>query len=228
MTEKKIVAFIVEGTSDEAALGSIMKEHFSSNLVQFVVVHGDITSRDFVSVDNILKKINAQIDIIRNVYRYEIEDFVKIIQIVDMDGVYIPDENVKETETDAVKYFQDHIEAKDKEAVIRRNKQKGDILLKLRKTGKLQGIPYRIFFNSCNLEHVLYGELKDYSDEEKEILSDDFADQYDGKADEFIEFISGSDIAVPGAYQKTWDYIEKDVNSLNRHSNIHLLFENGR
>lgn len=105
-----------------------------------------------------------------------------------MDGVYIPDENVKETETDAVKYFQDHIEAKDKEAVIRRNKQKGDILL----------------------------------------LSDDFADQYDGKVDEFIEFISGSDIAVPGAYQKTWDYIEKDVNSLNRHSNIHLLFENGR
>ena len=45
MSEKKVVAFIVEGTSDEAALGSVMKEYFSSNEVQFVVVHGDITSQ---------------------------------------------------------------------------------------------------------------------------------------------------------------------------------------
>ena len=36
MSEKKVVAFIVEGTSDEAALGSVMKEYFSSNEVQFV------------------------------------------------------------------------------------------------------------------------------------------------------------------------------------------------
>jgi len=41
MNEKKVVAFIVEGPSDEAALGSIMKEYFSGNEVQFVVVHGD-------------------------------------------------------------------------------------------------------------------------------------------------------------------------------------------
>lgn len=224
MTEKKVIAFIVEGPSDEAALGPIMKEYFSGDQVQFIVVHGDITLKDFVSVDSIVKKINEQIDGIRNVYRYEIEDFIKIIQIVDMDGVYIPDENVKEAEIEGVQYYQDCIEAKDKEAIIKRNKRKGDILLKLRKTGKLHGIPYRIFFNSCNLEHVLYGELKDYSDEEKEMLSDDFADRYDGKMDEFIKFISGSDVAVPGTYQKTWDYIEMNLNSLNRHSNMHLIF----
>ena len=51
MSEKKVVAFIVEGTSDEAALGSVMKEYFSSNEVQFVVVHGDITLKDYVSGD---------------------------------------------------------------------------------------------------------------------------------------------------------------------------------
>lgn len=49
MTEKKVVAFIMEGPSDEAALGSIMKEYFSSNEVQFVVLHGDITLKDYVS-----------------------------------------------------------------------------------------------------------------------------------------------------------------------------------
>lgn len=110
-------------------------------------------------------------------------------------------------------------------AIIERNKRKGEVLFKLRKTGKINGIPYRIYFNSCNLEHVLYNELKDFTDEEKEILSDDFADKYDGRIEEFIEFISDVNIAVSGTYQKTWDFIEKDKNSLNRYSNMHLIFE---
>lgn len=71
----------------------------------------------------------------------------------------------------------------------------------------------------------MYGELRAYSDEEKQILSDDFADKYDGRINEFIEFISASDIAVSGTYQKTWDYIEKDKNSLKRHTNMHLMFQ---
>jgi len=34
-----------------------------------------------------------------------------------------------------------------------------------------------------------------------------------------------SSFAVPGTYQKTWDYIEKDNNSLKRHTNMHLIFK---
>ena len=225
MSEKKVVAFIVEGPSDEAALGTIMKEYFSSNEVQFVVVHGDITLKDYVSVDSILIKINEQIESVKNKYRYQQDDFIKIIHIADTDGVYISDEDVKEADVEEVQYYENHIDAKNVNAIIDRNKRKGVILYKLRKTGKINGIPYRIYFNSCNLEHVLYCELKDFSDEEKQILSDDFADRYDGKVDEFIEFISDPVVAVPGTYQKTWDYIEKDKNSLNRHSNMHLIFE---
>ena len=41
----------------------------------------------------------------------------------------------------------------------------------------------------------------------------------------FIKFISDSDIAVSGTYKQTWKYIEKDKNSLQRHSNMHLIFE---
>ena len=225
MSEKKVVAFIVEGPSDEAALGTIMKEHFSKDEVQFVVVHGDITLKDYVSVGNILIKINEQIEGVKSRYRYAQDDFLKIIHIVDTDGVYIPEADVKEADVEDVQYYEDRIDAKNVGAIIDRNKRKGDILYKLRKTGKVNGIPYRIYFNSCNLEHVLYGELKDFSDEEKQILSDDFADRYDGRVDEFIEFISDSSIAVSGTYQKTWDYIQKGKNSLNRHSNMHLIFE---
>ena len=167
MSEKKVVAFIVEGPSDEAALGTIMKEHFSKDEVQFVVVHGDITLKDYVSVGNILIKINEQIEGVKSRYRYDQDDFLKIIHIVDTDGVYIPEADVKEADVEDVQYYEDRIDAKNVGAIIDRNKRKGDILYKLRKTGKVSGIPYRIYFNSCNLEHVLYGELKDFSDEEK-------------------------------------------------------------
>ena len=148
-----------------------------------------------------------------------------IIHIVDTDGVYIPEIDIKEADVEKAQYYENHIDVKNVKAIVNRNRRKGAILYKLRKTGKINGIPYRIYFNSCNLEHVLYDELKDFTDEEKQILSDDFADKYDGKVNEFIEFISDNQIAVPGTFQKTWDYIEKDRNSLNRHSNMHLIFE---
>lgn len=196
MSEKKVVAFIVEGPSDEAAIGSVMKEFFYE-----------------------------QIERVKSRYRYVNNDFLKIIHIADTDGVYISEADIREEDVGVIRYCSDHIEAKNVRKVMERNKRKGDILYKLRKTGKINGIPYRIYFNSCNLEHVLYGELKDYSDEEKQMLSDDFADRYDGKANGFIDFISAPEIAVSGTYQKTWDYIEKDTNSLNRHTNMHLIFE---
>lgn len=224
MNEKKVIAFVVEGQSDEAALGTIMKEYFSSSEVQFIVVRGDITSKDYVSTDNILIKINDQIELVKEKYRYSQDDFIKIIHIVDTDGVYVPKEVIKEEKVTNIQYYEDHIAAKNVEAIVKRNQKKGEILFKLRKTGKINGIPYKIYFNSCNLEHVLYGELKDFSDEEKELLSDDFAEQYEGKIPEFITFISDSSLAVPGTYQNTWDYIQRDKNSLNRHSNMHLLF----
>ena len=42
MSEKKVIVVIVEGPSDENAIGGILKEYFSTDEVQFAVVHGDI------------------------------------------------------------------------------------------------------------------------------------------------------------------------------------------
>lgn len=225
MAEKKVIAFIVEGASDEAALGTIMKEYFSDNEVQFVVIRGDITTKDYVSKDAILKKINEQIEEVKKRYRYQTEHFIKIIHLTDADGVYVGEDCVKYAEVEGIQYYIDHMETAKVKETVERNVRKADILFKLRRTGSVQGIPYKIYYNSCNLEHVLYNELKDFTDEEKRDMSDDFAEKYEGKAEEFVAFISDAEIAVPGTYQKTWDFLEKDKNSLNRHSNMHLIFE---
>ena len=75
------------------------------------------------------------------------------------------------------------------------------------------------------MEHVLFNELKSYTDLEKEDMADNFAERYEGKADEFIEFISDPEIAVEGTFLQTWKYIGKSRNSLERHSNTHLIFQ---
>ena len=221
-----MIAFVVEGPSEEAALGTVMSEYFSGSEVKFTVVHGDITLKDYVSMDGILKKIKEQIDSVKKKYRYETEDFIKIIHLTDTDGVFIEDGDIFPGSQDTIEYFTDHIETPHIESTSKRNHRKADILLKLRRTGKINGIPYKIYFNSCNLEHVLYNTLEDFTDEDKQRMSDDFAEKYEGNIDKFIEFVSCSDFTVPGTYQKTWEFIENSRNSLKRFSNMSLLFNN--
>ena len=88
MSEKKVIAVIVEGPSEEAALGTIFKEYFSGDEIQFVVVHGDITSEDYSSLVNIVKKINELVDGVKQRYGYNVEDFLQIIHIADTDGAF--------------------------------------------------------------------------------------------------------------------------------------------
>ncbi len=117
MSEKKVVAVIVEGPSDENAIGGILKEYFSTEEIQFAVVHGDITSDHNTKVDEVISKIDNLIAGIKSKYGYVWEDFNRIIHIAD------------------------------------------------------------------------------------------------------------SNVAVSGNYKQTWKYIEKDKNSLHRHSNMHLIFQ---
>ena len=170
-----------------------------------------------------MSKIGALIETIRSRYGYNWRDFVRIIHIADTDGAFAQN-CIKETEVENIRYYEDHIEYFDIEEVKKRNMHKSEIMFKLYTTGKIRNIQYRLYFNSCNLEHVLYNVLIVFSDDDKEILSDDFAEKYVGKIFEFIEFISDKSFAVDGTYRETWKYIEKDKNSLQRHSNMHLIF----
>jgi len=205
--EKKVVMVIVEGPSDENAIGGILKEHFSTKEVQFAVVHGDITSDFATTKDNVLIKIGDKVE-----------------EITDTDGAFTKD-CIQQSDVKNIQYYEDHIETDDVSKVEKRNKHKSEILSKLYTIPRVKGINYRIYFNSCNIEHVLYDELKDFTDEEKQTLSDDFAEEYEGEVEAFIEFISNPAFAVIDTYKNTWRFIEKDMNSLHRHSNMHLIFK---
>ena len=106
-SEKKVLLFLVEGPSDEAAIGTIIKEYFEAEQVQFLVVHGDITVRDYVSTDKILTKINELVNKVKSIYGYKTADFLRIIHLTDSDGVFIPDEHVHKADVASIEYYED-------------------------------------------------------------------------------------------------------------------------
>ena len=53
----------------------------------------------------------------------------------------------------------------------------------------------------------------------------DFAIQYQGHEKDFITLVNDRAIKVEGAFLETWSFIQKDNNSLHRHSNFHLAFD---
>lgn len=222
--EKKVILFIVEGPSDESALGTGMKEIFKEWEVRFYVVHGDIATKGNVRQDTVLKRVDDCIRDVMERYRYKTNDIEQIIQIVDMDGTFIQPEKVVEEPVPEVLYFSDHVETAHRERMIQRNESKGRILFKLYKTSKVHGIPYRIYFMSCNLEHVLYGKLENLTDSQKWEYSDRFAERFEGKPEAFEQFMEAEEVAVQGSYQETWKFIERDVHSLERYSNLCLAF----
>lgn len=61
MTRKKIIFVIVEGPSDEEALGVILSKFFEDNEVYVEIMHCDITTKKGINSSNIIKEIASVI-----------------------------------------------------------------------------------------------------------------------------------------------------------------------
>ena len=108
MAKRKIVFVIVEGPSDDEALGVLLSKIYDKDSVYVHIMHGDITTQ---------------------------ADFKEIIHIVDMDGAYAPDSAVIE-EAEAVKpvYSVTEIRTANPDGIISRNVRKRENIDRLKST----------------------------------------------------------------------------------------------
>ena len=221
VARKKIVFVIVEGPSDEEALGVILSRLYSSSEVYVHIMHGDITSEFIESPnENILTRVASEVEGYAKSNHFEKIHFKEIIHIVDTDGAFIPDANVMEDPlAEKPVYSLNEIRTKNKDGIENRNRRKRRNICKLCSKKELWGIPYQVYYMSCNLDHVLYDKLNS-SDEDKEEDAFRFARFYKDRIPEFIKFISESDFSVVGDYRESWNFIKKDLNSLHRHTNL--------
>lgn len=222
LTRRKIVFVIVEGPSDEEALGLFFESIFDKNSVHVHVVHGDLTTRS----GNIKHAIANEVRGYAKSNHFKKGDFQEVIHIVDMDGAYIHDSGVIEDSTakDPM-YSTTEIRTSSPEKIRSRNAQKKNNLNVISSLKKVWGsVDYKSYYMSCNLDHVLYNKLN-CSDNEKARLSHAFAKKYKKDVSGFVKFISDSDFSVPGDYNATWDFIKNEKHSLERHTNLGICLE---
>lgn len=231
MSHRKIILFIVEGSTDEEALSYCTSRFFHSvkNEVVFEVVRGDLTSKKGVSPKNVTETVVSLVKGVLSQKRWMPKDLRAIYQITDTDGVFVSDTMVVEDlEAQDIIYTEDHIRYKNREVVLSRNQRKASNLRILYKKRKITlnkvEIPYRILYMSSCLEHVTANKLN-CSIEEKVELAESFLEKFDEDVTGFVNFFRNSDFSVKLDYSDSWDFIQKDCNSLKRHTNFGMLFE---
>lgn len=222
---KKVILFLVEGASDLTSLEFI--DNINTNeTIKFQITSGDVTSKLNITPQNCREEINKILLSFLERSKLRKTDIIKIIHILDIDGVYIPEINIIEDKNiKKFLYTINGIVAPSKENVQKRNESKKQIVEKLLVTSKINSIPYEMYYMSCNLEHVLHDKLEDISEDEKKELANKFADKFYEKEIEFIDFINNKEFKVLGDYKTTWNFIKEGLNSVNRYSNFWLFFE---
>ncbi len=225
MARKKIVFVIVEGVSEEDALGAILSHIYDKSTVWVQVLRKDITSEYDVKPSNIVSKLGNIIKDYAKKNNYEKDDFKEIIHLVDMDGAYIPNKNVVEDKSakDPI-YSLTDIKTADKSGIENRNQRKSANINRICTCKDIWTIPYSAYYMSCNLDHVLYNKLNS-TDEEKENDAFQFAKRYKDKTEEFISFIGQSDFSVVGDFKESWEFIKLDLHSLERYTNFGICFD---
>ena len=219
---KKVVFVIVEGPSDETALGLILEKIFNNEKVYVHVTFGDITTKRGTHSGNVIRKIEECVRQYRTQYRLQKKDFWGIIHIVDTDGAFAPDSCIVDDQTaeDPI-YTETEIRTNSKNKIELRNRQKSENLGRLSIVKEIASIPYRIFYMSSNLDHVLYNSQMS-TDTEKEASAHQFAKKYRTDIEGFLEFITNSSFSVQGTYKASWIFIKEGTNSLKRHTNLGL------
>lgn len=225
MARKKIVLVIVEGVSDDTALGVALNQVYDKDAVHIEILHGDITTKEGIISQNVVSKIGNIVKAFAKAHRYKSSDFKQIIHLVDTDGVYIPTDNIYEDPSlDILCYEDDGIYTNSIDRVVKRNRQKRENLYRLRTTGTIWKVPYRVYYMSCNLDHVLH-DKRNSSDEEKEDDAYAFAKRYKDDVNGFVGYMCNSTFSVNMSFKDSWRFIEDGMNSINRHTNFNICIE---
>lgn len=225
LARRKVVFVIVEGVSDETALGIAFNQVFDKDSVYVHIMHGDITTRTGVTSQNIVAKVGNEVRAYAKSNHYTSKDFKQIIHIVDTDATYLPEEKILEDpQCEELSYKSDGIHTNDVEKVISRNKQKSENLYRLRACGNIWGVPYRVYYMSCNLDHVLY-DKRNSTDEEKEQDAYAFAKAFKNNVGAFMDFMCKSVFSVKGDFKESWEFIEEDMRSIQRYTNLPICLE---
>lgn len=106
---------------------------------------------------------------------------------------------------------------------MHRNKTKSKNLNMINLTSKVCEILISVYYFSCNLDHVLHNS-RNLERSLKEEYAIEFADKYENRELDFINFIRDDLINLGNDYFDSWNKIKEELNSLKRFSNFYQFF----
>lgn len=226
MARKKIVFVIVEGESEAEAFDRVLSRLYDKNEVYFHIVHGDVTSDRDTFPENIVSRLSDMVKSYANANHFRPLHFQEVIHLIDMDGAYIPDTSIVYDEAAEKPYYTEtEIRTARPDGISVRNRKKRENIDRICSLSAVwKTIPYRAYYMSSSLDHVLYNKLNS-TDQEKERDAHAFGQQYGSSPWEFVKFIRNSDFSVCGDFKKSWEYIKADGHSLQRHTNLGICFQ---
>lgn len=246
---KRVVLVLVEGRSEQELLMPVISglfERIDENiLVYFPVIEkngeymgGDITSSTGVTRDNIeLRIYNRFLKQLFDREKLYPKDVSEVIQIVDMDGAYIDDEQIDvDPAVQRFHYGPDRITVgrqEQVEMVIERNRRKRENLQYLleKQEIKLQTkqVKYSVYYFASNLDHFFHGDANMEPGKKMwaaRALNSSY-DYLDGGVERFVKDVCADPRTARGkTLEESWEWIrERGSNSLQAGSNINLLLE---
>lgn len=123
---KKIILVLVEGQTDQDTLAVVFTRLVENQDVEFEVIRTDLTAKEEMTAKYIEVAIEKEIEkyFRRNPY-LEQGDILKVVQLIDTDGAFVPASMVRQSKNRLTEYHEDFIAAKDKDRLIRRNSIQG-------------------------------------------------------------------------------------------------------
>lgn len=228
---KKICLFIVEGIADQISLAVPLKRLFqNSSDIRFEITYGDITSDTRTNTQNVLAQIGNIINRYLKINKLKKSDLLSVVQIIDMDGTYISAENVllpgPDYSGNLPYYGLEYIYASSIDNLVDRNNRKSDNINRIRfNQCILNNIQYRVYYFSCNMDHVLHGNAN-LSNEQKTELAAAFAEKYKDDLNGFLKLLSDKyPENIERDYKSSWEFIEQGNRSLEAWSNFVLFIE---
>lgn len=216
----------MEGPTDEEALALVYSKLVKEHDIEFDILHTDITADENMTAKYIKEQIKKEVsDYLRKNPFIKKKDILKVVQIIDTDGAFVPRSFVRQSDAGKTEYFATYISAKNLDRMIRRNISKRAIVYRLMRSEEVAGFLYEIYYFSRNLEHVLHNIERDLTDDEKENLAYEIVEQYEKYPEKFLKLLYDESFHVPGTYEETWKFIMENGNSLKRYSNMSVFFE---
>ncbi|MBR0509072.1 MAG: hypothetical protein IJJ85_03055 [Clostridia bacterium] len=229
--QKKFILFIVEGNNDKKEITAMLHSQYFAQYknkyqFEFYDLRGDITSKEGITDKNIQGKLNSIFLDWRErgipFNRIKPCDVQEIVHIIDMDGVFIPKEDIEYGDVGRFYYEEKRILSYNPSNAIGRNNKKSKIIKKLLTVSQIDGVPYSIYFLSCNMDHVLFDE-RNPSQQYKDNKARSFP-LLCLKTDILQKTIFSPSIAAQNTYEESWGDIQDNHKSLGRYTNFNLFF----